>query len=68
MHSFRYDDGKWKDGRIYDPKSGKEYRCELKLTQGGEVLEVRGFIKVAFVKLGRTTAWTRYTQEADATR
>jgi len=68
MHSFRYDDGKWKDGRIYDPKNGKEYRCELKLTEDGEVLEVRGFIKVAFVKLGRTTAWTRYAQEEDSTR
>ena len=62
MHSFRFDDGKWKDGRIYDPRNGKTYRSEMKLAENG-VLEVRGFVKVAFVKLGRTTKWTRYVEE-----
>lgn len=60
MTEFRYDDGKWKDGRIYDPKSGKTYRCEMELDENGQVLKVRGFIKIAFIKVGRTTEWTRY--------
>ncbi len=63
MHSFRFDDGTWKDGRIYDPAAGKEYRCEMKLAEGGERLEVRGFIKIAFAKIGRTTRWTRFAEE-----
>jgi uncharacterized protein (DUF2147 family) len=61
MHAFRFDDGKWKDGRIYDPKSGKTYRAEMKLTNDGEGLALRGFVKIAFVKVGRTTNWTRFT-------
>jgi uncharacterized protein (DUF2147 family) len=63
MHSFRYDEGKWKDGRIYDPKSGKTYRCEMQLTEDGRTLRVRGFIKVAFAKVGRTTEWTRFVED-----
>lgn len=61
MHSFRFDDGKWKDGRIYDPKSGKTYRAEMELAEDGETLALRGFVKIAFVKIGRTTNWTRFT-------
>ena len=59
MHSFRFDDEKWKDGRIYDPENGKTYRCEIALHEDRAVLKVRGYIKVGFVKLGRTTEWTR---------
>ena len=59
MHSFRIDDGKWKDGRIYDPDNGKTYRSELTLTDDGQVLKVRGYVRIAFVNIGRTTEWTR---------
>ena len=59
MHSFRADDGKWKDGRIYDPDNGKTYRSELTLAADGQVLKVRGYVKIAFVKVGRTTEWSR---------
>jgi uncharacterized protein (DUF2147 family) len=59
MHSFRFDDGKWKDGRIYDPDNGKTYRSELTLAEDGQVLKVRGYVRIAFVNLGRTTEWTR---------
>jgi len=61
MRDFRHDpgDGKWKDGRIYDPKSGNEYRCKLTL-KDADTLEVFGYKKVGFVKLGRNTTWTRH--------
>jgi len=61
MRDFRHDDGdgKWKDGRIYDPKSGNEYRCKLTL-KDADTLEVFGYKKVGFVKLGRNTSWTRH--------
>lgn len=63
MRDFRHDDGdgKWKDGRIYDPKSGNEYRCKLTL-KDADTLEVFGYKKVGFVKLGRNTTWTRHTE------
>lgn len=59
MHSFVYDKkNRWKDGRIYDPNNGKDYRCKLTL-QDINTLDVRGFVKVGFIKLGRTTTWER---------
>ena len=35
-----YVNGKWQNGRIYDPTSGKSYKVELKLD--GNSLEVKG--------------------------
>jgi uncharacterized protein (DUF2147 family) len=49
---------KWEDGRIYDPESGKEYRCKVTL-KDPDTLEVFGYIKVGFAKLGRDTVWKR---------
>ena len=66
MYDFRYDDGKLVDGRIYDPKSGNEYRCKLTL-KGPDLLEVFGYKKVGFVKLGRNTSWTRAHADGAAT-
>ncbi len=59
MHSFVYDkNNRWKDGRIYDPNNGKDYRCKLTL-QDINTLDVRGYVKLGFIKLGSTTTWTR---------
>ena len=60
MYGFRWDeaDREWKDGRIYAADSGKTYRCKLKLEEDGR-LKVRGYVKVGFVKLGRSMHWTR---------
>jgi uncharacterized protein (DUF2147 family) len=51
-------DGKdeWKDGTIYDPKSGKTYSCYIRMENRNK-LKIRGFIGVSM--LGRTTYWTR---------
>ncbi len=49
-------DGKsWSGGRILDPESGKDYKCNIKLVDG--VLEVRGYIGIP--ALGRTQKWYR---------
>jgi len=66
MHGFRFDegDGKWVDGRIYDPENGKQYRCKLTLKDENS-LEVFGYVKVGFVKLGRDTIWKRVTTTSD---
>jgi len=66
LYDFKYEkEHKWKDGRIYDPKSGKTYRCKMEIKEDG-LLHVRGYVKVGFVKLGRTTEWTRVPIEASS--
>jgi uncharacterized protein (DUF2147 family) len=57
MHDFVYaGNGKWTGGRIYDPESGKTYKCKLTLVDDKH-LEVHGFIGVSLI--GRTEVWTR---------
>lgn len=54
---FTYDgDGAWSGGSIYDPNSGKTYRCKLQLVDNN-TLKVRGFIGISL--LGRTEMWKR---------
>ncbi len=58
MQGFHYDgDGYWSDGHIYDPESGKTYKCKMWFTKDGD-LKVRGYI--GFALFGRTTLWTRF--------
>lgn len=57
MSGFKHDgDDVWSGGKIYDPESGKTYRCKLTLTAPNE-LKVRGFVGISL--LGRTTTWSR---------
>ena len=56
LKDFVYDDGKWTDGNIYDPKSGKLYSCTMTLKSNGD-LNMRGYIGVSL--LGRTEVWKR---------
>ena len=54
---FSYDgDGRWTGGTIYDPNSGKTYRCIITWVDEN-TLKVRGYIGVPM--LGRTETWTR---------
>ncbi len=52
LSGLRYDDGKWKDGRIYSPDNGKSYRAWAKME--GDRLRVKGYIKIGFIKVGRS--------------
>jgi uncharacterized protein (DUF2147 family) len=56
MNGFRFDDGEWNDGKIYDPQNGKTYSCYLTLKDKNN-LKVRGYIGISL--LGRTEIWTR---------
>jgi uncharacterized protein (DUF2147 family) len=60
VQGFRFDDGEWRDGTIYDPNNGKTYRCRMWFD--GETLRVRGYIGIPL--LGRSTSWTRVTEPA----
>ncbi len=56
---FEYEgDGRWSGGTIYDPNSGKTYRCIVTMVDDS-TLKVRGYIGVPL--LGRTETWTRKT-------
>ncbi len=52
----------WKDGSILDPKNGKTYHCQLKVTDQGKKLKVFGYIRIIF-KIGRTQVWLKATPE-----
>lgn len=52
----------WKDGRVYDPESGKTYQGRMTLEQQ-DVLKLRGFVGAPV--FGRTSTWTRAEQGAE---
>lgn len=49
-------DDRWNNGKIYDPKSGKTYKCYIEF-RGADKVKIRGFVGVTI--LGKTTYWTR---------
>ncbi len=53
-------DGVLHGGVIYDPTSGRTYRCLLRL-DGDDRLELRGYLGVPLI--GRTTTWLRVGAE-----
>ncbi len=53
--------GKYKQGRILDPRSGKVYHCQATLTAGGQQLKLRGYLGIPL--LGQTETWFRIKSE-----
>ena len=62
LKGFRWDQANkhWNDGEIYDPKSGKTYKCSLTLHNKDE-LHIRGYIGNSL--LGRTDTWIWVKEE-----
>lgn len=56
LRNFKYEDGEWSGGKIYDPENGKEYKCYMKL-KDKNTLHVRGYIGISLI--GRTDVWKR---------
>ena len=56
LRNFVYEDGKWTDGKIYDPKAGKTYSCNITLKDANSI-NIRGFIGVSL--FGRSETWKR---------
>ena len=58
MWGFVFDDEdkEWINGKIYDPKKGKEYSCKAKMIDKN-TLDVRGYIGISLI--GRTDTWKR---------
>lgn len=59
MSKFKPEKGgqEWTRGEIIEPKTGKTYKCKMKLADGGKKLDVRGYI--GFSLIGRTQTWLR---------
>jgi uncharacterized protein (DUF2147 family) len=49
--------GRWDGGTILDSEEGKIYRVRLEPIEGGQRLEVRGYIGMSL--FGRTQTWVR---------
>lgn len=56
INGLSQDDDEWNDGKILDPKNGKEYKCYITLEESNK-LKVRGYI--GFSLIGRTQYWYR---------
>lgn len=61
LNDFEYDAQKeeWKNGTIYDPKSGKTYDC-YSWMESDDLLKLKGFV-AGIRMLGRSSEWYRTT-------
>lgn len=56
LRDFKYDDGEWTNGYIYNPSDGKEYKAYMKL-KDKNTLAVRGYVGISLI--GKTDTWLR---------
>ncbi|NQU85589.1 MAG: DUF2147 domain-containing protein [Mariniphaga sp.] len=61
LEGFVYNEKKeeWKDGTIYDPKSGKTYDC-FGWLESDELLKLKGFV-MGLRFIGRSSEWYKTT-------
>lgn len=50
-------DGYYRQGRVLDPRNGKVYHAQMRLTGHGQMLKLRGYVLMPL--LGRTDTWYR---------
>lgn len=56
VKNFIFEDDKWTDGKVYDPKTGKTYSGNMSM-DGLNKLNMRGYIGISII--GRTEVWKR---------
>ena len=57
MRNFTYDgDNVFVDGKIYEPPTGKDYSCKMKIVDNN-TLEVRGYVGIPL--FGESETWKR---------
>jgi len=56
--TFDKDDKEWSNGKIYDGRKGKTYKCMIKIN-ADHTLNVSGYIGASWMGLGETSIWTR---------
>lgn len=55
--TYEKDDKEWIDGKIYDAKEGKTYKCLMWFEDNNDQLHVKGYI--GFSLIGKQVLWTR---------
>lgn len=56
LWGLKPDGAAWSGGHLYDPESGRTYRCSARLVSAGR-LQLRGYVGISL--FGRSTIWTR---------
>lgn len=56
--TFSKQENEWNNGKIYDGRKGKTYKCLLRI-QADHVLKVTGYLGASWMGLCETTIWTR---------
>lgn len=57
LRGLRWDGAQYSGGEILDPDEGRFYRCSARIAQGGQELQLRGYIGIPL--FGRTQKWKR---------
>lgn len=59
LSDFTYskDDKEWIDGKIYDAKEGKTYKCLMWFDDDPKQLHIKGYIGFSFI--GKEVVWTK---------
>jgi uncharacterized protein (DUF2147 family) len=57
LHGVRRSQDGYSAGEILDPDEGRVYKCRIVLSEGGQKLEVRGYIGIPL--FGRSQTWIR---------
>lgn len=57
FQGFEFDGDEWTGGEIYDPDSGKTYKCKMSLDDDKKTLNLRGYVGIPL--FGRTSHWTK---------
>lgn len=60
LTGFKYKDGEFTGGRVYDPESGNTYKAYMELKTEDKI-KLRGYIGISL--FGRTSYWTRENQK-----
>lgn len=60
MHGFTFDKEakEWINGKIYDGRKGKTYKCRMKLA-ADKTLKLTGYVGASWMGLGETSIWTK---------
>lgn len=56
LKNFKYDNGEWSGGQVYNPSDGKEYKAYIKL-KDLNTLDLRGYVGISL--FGKTDTWIR---------
>jgi len=62
LTDLKYDDGIWKDGKLYSPEKGKRVNCKLKVSGDNQTL----YVTASRGLFSKTLEWTSVNKKLDA--